>query len=213
MFHRMQSPGGSHSKNGRRLLRAGSPRIPQPARKSIASGRNTGSPNRRPTPSMRPTFSWPPARESAGYTAPAGALPPVPPVLFLNGMPYAGDTPPVMMAGHLYVPLRAISESYGLHVLYDATERKITMEHQGFTYTLFIDGKASVNGHELFWPAPAARVIDARTYIPFDLLARCPRPTWCRRPPRTSPSACRGGSCCLLVSRRRPSPAPGSGPA
>lgn len=76
------------------------------------------------------------------------------------------DTPPTIVDGRTLVPLRAIFESLGATVEWDAETRTATGTRNGTTVKVQIDNtSAYIDGEEKIFDVPA-KIINSRTMVP-----------------------------------------------
>ena len=84
----------------------------------------------------------------------------------IDGKQVVFENPPAIVKGRTTAPLRAVFESLGLEVGWNATERTITGKAPGVDIWLQLDNDiAIVNGKEVKLDVPAF-VIQGRTYVP-----------------------------------------------
>ncbi|MBE0451527.1 MAG: lamin tail domain-containing protein [Clostridia bacterium] len=91
--------------------------------------------------------------------------------VFVNNTPLVFDVNPTIIEGRTVLPVRAIFESLGLEVGWNATTRTVTGTSTGIVIKLQIDKvKATVNGKEFLLDVPAT-VINGRTLVPARFVA------------------------------------------
>jgi uncharacterized protein YkwD len=87
-------------------------------------------------------------------------------IVQVNGRPLDLDVPPLIEAGRALVPMRAIAESLGAFVGWDAVARRVTILFNKDELTLVIDNDiAYMNDLPRQLDAPA-RIVDGRTLVP-----------------------------------------------
>jgi len=86
--------------------------------------------------------------------------------IVVNGQPVSADTVPIMMQGHVLVPVRAIFEALGGTLDWNSTNRTVIGQKSGNQIRLSIGNKqAIVNGNPVTMDIPAM-IIDGRTMVP-----------------------------------------------
>ena len=96
----------------------------------------------------------------------AAAADPLPITVLVNAQPLILDVPPLIEEGRTLVPVRAIAESLGASVGWDAAARRVDIALNEDELTLIIDDTAArVNGETRLLDVPA-RIVDSRTLVP-----------------------------------------------
>ena len=96
----------------------------------------------------------------------AAAEEPLPITVLVNTQPLILDVPPLIEEGRTLIPVRAIAESLGASVGWDATTRQVDIALNEDELTLIIDKTtAQVNGENRLLDVPA-RIVDNRTLVP-----------------------------------------------
>ncbi|WP_126425011.1 copper amine oxidase N-terminal domain-containing protein [Brevibacillus marinus] len=90
---------------------------------------------------------------------------------FINGNESAFDIPPVIKDGRTLVPIRAIAESLGAEVAWDAKSQTITILRGGVTVILPVGrSEATVDGRTVKLDVPA-EISNGRTVVPVRFVA------------------------------------------
>ncbi len=95
-----------------------------------------------------------------------------PAALRVDGHRMISDVPPVTTAKTAYVPLRAVAETLGAEMNYDAKTGAIELIHSGDTMRLHVGERAAtLNGYKLTL-ANAPFAVRGRTMVPLQVIAR-----------------------------------------
>ncbi|MGB9793020.1 MAG: copper amine oxidase N-terminal domain-containing protein [Thermacetogeniaceae bacterium] len=90
----------------------------------------------------------------------------------VNGKPLNFDVPPVIYNSRTMVPVRAIAESLGLTVQWNAAENSVVLKGQGREIVLRVDQQTALNnGREVFLPDAPPKLADGRVLLPLRWLA------------------------------------------
>jgi hypothetical protein len=87
--------------------------------------------------------------------------------ILLNGVEKQIDSPPVIVEGRTFVPVRALMENIGGYVNFDAALQEITFSYKNKTIVMQIgSNEATVNGNPVELDAPPYITSEGRTMIP-----------------------------------------------
>jgi len=88
-----------------------------------------------------------------------------------NGREIKFDIPPVVKSGTTLIPVRAVVESLGANVNWDAATNTVTITKGGTTIVFDLNGsKVYVNGSEVTLSMPAMEISN-RTFVPIRFIA------------------------------------------
>ena len=77
---------------------------------------------------------------------------------------------PQIVEDRTLVPVRFISENFGMEVAYEATERRVSLTRPGLAVEIVLDrAEYTVNGEERYFDVPAT-IINERTFLPLRAL-------------------------------------------
>jgi cell wall-associated NlpC family hydrolase len=93
------------------------------------------------------------------------------PTVFLDGLPLAFQTPPVIEEGYSLVPMRALFEAEGATISWDENTRTVTAVKDGTTVTYQIGESFAYKNKERLELPVAGKIIDGFTMMPLRFIS------------------------------------------